>query len=90
MRRALLITNPAAARTQPQIVGSVVDVLHRGGWEVEVQATGGPGDARLFAAEAVDQAFDVVAVFGGDGTTMQRSEERRGGKECRSRWAPCH
>ena len=71
MRRALLITNPAAARTQPQIVGAVLDVLHRGGWQVEVQATGGPGDARLFAAEAVDQAFDAVAVFGGDGTTMQ-------------------
>ena len=71
MGRLLLITNPAAARTQPQIVGVVVDVLHGGGWDVEVQATGGPGDAQRLAAEAVDLDFDTVAVFGGDGTTMQ-------------------
>ena len=24
------------------------------------------------------------------GSTLVRSEERRGGKECRSRWSPCH
>lgn len=71
MQRALLITNPAAARTQPRTVGDVVDVLRRGGWEVEVQATGGPGDARRLAGEAIDNSFDAVAVFGGDGTTMQ-------------------
>ena len=34
-------------------------------------ATGGPGDARRLAAEGVAQGVDVVAVFGGDGTTMQ-------------------
>ena len=71
MARTLLITNPAAARTQPETVTAVIDVMRRGGWEVDVQATGGPGDARRFAREAVDQRFDAVAVFGGDGTTMQ-------------------
>lgn len=71
MARTLLITNPAAARTRPETVGAVVDVLRRGGWQVEVQATGGPGDATRLAHEAVAQDFAAVAVFGGDGTTMQ-------------------
>ena len=30
--RLLLITNPAAARTQPQVVQGIVDVLHAAGW----------------------------------------------------------
>jgi diacylglycerol kinase (ATP) len=69
--RVLLITNPAAARTR----ASAVDVLMRtfagAGWSAEVLATGGQGDARRIAAEGVAQGMDIVAVFGGDGTTMQ-------------------
>jgi YegS/Rv2252/BmrU family lipid kinase len=69
--RALVITNPAAARTKPKTVREVRDVLRRGGWHAEVVATGGTGDARRLAAEAVAAGLDAVAVFGGDGTTMQ-------------------
>jgi YegS/Rv2252/BmrU family lipid kinase len=69
--RALLITNPAAARTEEVSVQAVVETLRRGGWDLEVRATGGPGDARRFAAQAAVDRFDVVGVFGGDGTTMQ-------------------
>ncbi len=71
MARALVITNPAAARTQPLAVNAVVRVLRGAGWQVEAVATGGPGDARRLAAEGVRDGMDVVAVFGGDGTTMQ-------------------
>ncbi len=71
MTRALLITNPAAARTETVTLHAVLEVLRRGGWTVEIRATGGPGDARRFAAQAVADQLDVVAVFGGDGTTMQ-------------------
>lgn len=71
MPRALVITNPAAARTKPQAVRDVRDVLRQGGWQAEIVATGGPGDARRLAAEAVAAGMDAVAVFGGDGTTMQ-------------------
>lgn len=71
MTRALLITNPAAARTEEVTVLAVRQTLLRGGWTVELRATGGPGDARRFAAEAVAEGLDVVGVFGGDGTTMQ-------------------
>jgi diacylglycerol kinase (ATP) len=66
-----MITNPAAARTEEVAVTAIADTLRRGGWSVEVRATGGPGDARRFAAEAAASGQDVVAVFGGDGTTMQ-------------------
>lgn len=71
MPRTLLLTNPAAARTDHLAVEAVVETLRLGGWTVELRATGGPGDARRFTEEAVRDKFDVVTVFGGDGTTMQ-------------------
>jgi len=71
MKRALLITNPAAARTRSASVEAVIGTIRGGGWEVETLATGGPGDARLLAEYGVREQVDVVAVFGGDGTTMQ-------------------
>jgi YegS/Rv2252/BmrU family lipid kinase len=69
--RALLITNPAAARTAPVAVNAILSTLRGAGWEVEGVATGGPGEARTLAEYGVAQKVDVVAVFGGDGTTMQ-------------------
>jgi len=69
--RSLLIANPAAARTAPVGIDTVASTLRGGGWEVEVLATSGPGDARQLAAYGVAQKVDIVAVFGGDGTTMQ-------------------
>jgi diacylglycerol kinase (ATP) len=69
--RALLIANPAAARTARGAVNTVSRTLRDGGWEVEVLATGGPGDARQLAEYGVREGVDVVTVFGGDGTTMQ-------------------
>jgi diacylglycerol kinase (ATP) len=69
--RALLIANPAAARTARDTVNTVATTLRRAGWELEVLATGGPGDARQLAEYGVGEGVDVVTVFGGDGTTMQ-------------------
>ena len=71
MSRALLITNPAAARTQQRAVEAVMRTLRGAGWDAEVLATGGPGDAKRLAEYGVTEGVDVVAVFGGDGTTMQ-------------------
>ncbi len=71
MARALLITNPAAARTRPLAVQAILDTFRGAGWSLELSATEGPGDARRFAAEGVAAGMDLVAVFGGDGTTMQ-------------------
>jgi diacylglycerol kinase (ATP) len=69
--RVLLIANPAAARTAPVAVDAILRTLRGGGWETEALATGGPGDARKLAQYGVEEGVDVVAVFGGDGTTMQ-------------------
>jgi YegS/Rv2252/BmrU family lipid kinase len=69
--RVLLITNPAAARTRASAVEVIMGVFATAGWNAEVMATGGPGDARRLAAEGVAGGAEIVAVFGGDGTTMQ-------------------
>ncbi|MEP6688572.1 MAG: diacylglycerol kinase family protein [Gemmatimonadales bacterium] len=71
MPRVLLITNPAAARTRASAVDVLMGAFATAGWNAEVLATGGPGDARRLAAEGVVAGVDIVAVFGGDGTTMQ-------------------
>ena len=41
-------------------------------------------------AAALCQAGDVILFFSYSGSTRDRSEERRVGKECRSRWSPYH
>lgn len=71
MPRALVIANPAAARTDHYVVADVMQVFASGGWHAELDATTGPGDARRLAERGVADGVDVVAVFGGDGTTMQ-------------------
>ena len=71
MTRALIIANPAAARTRPGVVSVIMDSFRSGGWDAELAATSGPGDARRLAEEGVAAGVDTVVVFGGDGTTMQ-------------------
>jgi YegS/Rv2252/BmrU family lipid kinase len=69
--RLLLIANPVAARTKPATLAKIVESVRRAGWQVEPVQTSGPGDARILAEQGVRGGADVVAVFGGDGTTMQ-------------------
>lgn len=71
MARVLLITNPAAARTDPRVVRTVCAGFAAEGWEVDVAGTTRPGDASRIAAQGVAEGADVIAVYGGDGTTMQ-------------------
>jgi diacylglycerol kinase (ATP) len=71
LTRALIITNPAAARTRPGIVNQILDTFRAGGWNADLATTSGPGDARVLAEEGVAAGVDTVVVFGGDGTTMQ-------------------
>jgi YegS/Rv2252/BmrU family lipid kinase len=69
--RALLITNPFAARAHARAVTTIHDILQGGGWSVEVRSTNGPGDARRIAEESRGMGFDVIVSHGGDGTAMQ-------------------
>ena len=69
MARALLISNPIAARTDRRVLARVESAFKNQGWSVDVAETKYPGDATEIAANA--PAVDVVAVYGGDGTVMQ-------------------
>lgn len=71
MTRALLITNPFAARAHRQAVSTIRDILQGGGWTVDVHSTTGPGDARRVAEQSRHAGFDVLVSHGGDGTAMQ-------------------
>lgn len=71
MTRALLITNPFAARADARAVTAILKILGRGGWNVDLRTIKGPGDARRIAAESRAEGFDVMVSHGGDGTAMQ-------------------
>lgn len=78
MGRVLLITNPAAARTDPAVVRTVSTVLGREGWDVDVVGTTRAGHAAELATAGVRDGADVIAVYAGDGTTMQAVKGMRG------------
>jgi YegS/Rv2252/BmrU family lipid kinase len=71
MRRVLLITNPVAARHDPGVLRTVSRTLDSLGIEVDVAGTTRHGDAARLAAQGVADKVDAIAVYGGDGTTMQ-------------------
>ena len=71
MARCLLIVNPLAARHNTRTPDHVREALVRAGWQMDLATTASPDDAREFARQAVTAGVDTVAVFGGDGTTMQ-------------------
>ena len=71
MAKALLITNPVAARHNSRTPTRVAEQLVRAGWTVDIAVTTCAADARTFAREGVASGADVIAVYGGDGTTMQ-------------------
>ena len=71
MKRVLLITNPVASRHDPSVPRVVADTLEGLGVEVDVAGTTRHGDAARIAAQGVADGAEAIAVYGGDGTTMQ-------------------
>lgn len=71
MARALLITNPVAARTNESTPRRVARYLSQAGWQLDIAVTTGPSDARVLARQGIESGVDVIGVFAGDGTTMQ-------------------
>jgi YegS/Rv2252/BmrU family lipid kinase len=77
MRRILLISNPAAARTHVSRAHEVAAVIRAAGCEVDVVFTDAPGGAVDLARAGVESGVDAIAVYGGDGTMMQTVEGMR-------------
>jgi len=69
--RVLLIFNPVAARADLKLVDRVVRVFTKAGWGIDVEGTSRIGHAEDLARDGVKDRVDLVAVYGGDGTTMQ-------------------
>ena len=71
MARVLLIFNPVAARADLKVVDRVVRVFDRAGWSIDAEGTSREGHAEHLARAGIEDGTDLVAVYGGDGTTMQ-------------------
>jgi diacylglycerol kinase (ATP) len=64
-----LVYNPVAGQHDvDEALQQVIDFLESRGWDVSVSRTHGPGDATIYAREAVAEEMDVVVAIGGDGT----------------------
>src|SRR2546421_12948889 len=86
-------TTPAA---QSQLTAAFVQRLRELGWiegrTVTIEYRWAEGRSERFtefAVEFVRLKVDVILTVG-SAATVARSEERRVGKECRSRWSPNH
>lgn len=73
MRPAVLIYNPKSGRqVAKRLLPRVLEILRRGGFDVEPLATAGPADATRLAAEAVAASrAEVAFAMGGDGTLRE-------------------
>jgi diacylglycerol kinase family enzyme len=70
VRRMLVIVNPYATTVSDRLKNLVVYAL-RGSYSVDAAETEGPGHATELCRQAADEGYDVVVVFGGDGTVNE-------------------
>jgi YegS/Rv2252/BmrU family lipid kinase len=70
--KALVVINPIAGPGRRRSIGACVDLAQRSlsahRYETDVRITTGPHDAVDFTRDAVARQFDLVVVWGGDGT----------------------
>jgi len=71
LTKALIISNPAAARSRDTGLDAAVRRLAQGGIRADVERTEGPGHAERLARAAVANGTDVLIAHGGDGTVME-------------------
>jgi YegS/Rv2252/BmrU family lipid kinase len=70
-RRLLVIFNPAAGRNARQRLQHTLRALEAFAVVCELRETAAPGDAEAIARAARRDAFDAIAVAGGDGTVNE-------------------
>lgn len=72
MKRALLIVNPiSGTRDKHNLARMARQVLTDAGWELDIEATKGKGDAFAMARAAAGEGLDMVIAAGGDGTVNE-------------------
>jgi diacylglycerol kinase (ATP) len=69
-KRIMVIVNPAAGHDEP-ILNVLNDVFYPANVDWDVRVTHKSGDATRLAKEAVEQGYELVAGYGGDGTQME-------------------
>jgi diacylglycerol kinase (ATP) len=67
-KRVVVVFNPTAGSARKRRFSTVLDALKTLGVEVEVRPTAARGDAERIVAGLCRNAFEAVAVAGGDGT----------------------
>lgn len=77
-KRLKIVINPASGQTEPML-SILNDVLAPSDIEWDVAITHGPGDGVTAAREAVEQGFDLIGVYGGDGTVTEVASALTGG-----------
>jgi diacylglycerol kinase family enzyme len=68
--RIKVVINPGAGQPEP-VLSVLNDTFGSAGIEWDVAVTHGPGDGRAAALEAVEQGYDLVGAYGGDGTVSE-------------------
>src|SRR3712207_1264081 len=84
---------PGLVGAQAQIQAGLVTGAEAKGWEVLTTTSGGDAQKQLNDInDFITQDVDAIVAVPDDsaGICQARSEERRVGKECRSRWSPYH
>lgn len=69
-RRIKIVINPAAGKSEP-VLGVLNELLGPAGIDWDVAITHKSGDGVIAAREAVEQGYDLVGVYGGDGTVAE-------------------
>ena len=68
--RVMVIANPGAGQPEP-VLSVLNQTLGEAGIDWDVDVTHESGDAFRYAREAAEQAYDLIGVYGGDGTIKE-------------------
>lgn len=77
-KRVMIVINPAAGKPEP-VLSVLNEVLGPADIQWEVAVTHEPGDGAAAARDAIKQGFDLIGVYGGDGTVSEVASALVGG-----------
>jgi diacylglycerol kinase family enzyme len=69
-KRIVVIANPAAGQDEP-VLGTMNKVFGASEYKWDLWLTKQGGDGKRLALQAIEEAADIVAVYGGDGSVRE-------------------